>query len=368
MTKYLPFFIILSIVGCAGKSQKSEQLKNFEFSFKIDTASIDPGDHLFYLAHGLPRIKLSPDERYLYYYDDSNIAFDKVDLVENKYAGTIPLDKEGPKGIGSGFDYAINSDGTFAVFTRKSLLHLDERGDLLTSIPIVDSLFNIDLEKQFFRYADISTDQRYFFGLTSSIRQERYLGWIDRKDSIYREVKPDSMAYTEGLKIDFGGLSITNGKKTEFIDKKIILFHDDGIDIYSLDPQNGDWEFRDNNPKLVEKRKSGNFPKKGEIEDAAKILELKNLEVNYQPLVYDTKNKRYYRVASKKRENQARGTVSDQFLLIFSEDFDLIHEEDFSDFPIALGRYFIRDGNFWMRNNDTEELEFFVFDFQLKEK
>lgn len=366
MTKYLTFFIILFIFSCGNKSQESEQLKKFEFSFNIDTVSIDPGEHLFYLAHGLPRIKLAPDERYLYYYDDYNTTLEKVDLMENKYAGTIPLDKEGPKGIGSGFDYAINSDGTFAVLTRKSLLHLDEKGDLLTSIPIVDSLFNIDLEKQFFRYADISTDQRYFFGLTSSIRQERYLGWIDRKDSIYREVKPDSMAYTEDLKIDFGGLSITSGKKAEFLDKKIILFHDDGIDIYSLDPQNGDWEFHDNNPMLVENRKPGNYPKSGEIEDVTDILEQKNLEVNYQPLVYDATNNRYYRVASKRRENQARGTVSDQFLLIFSEDFDLIHEEDFSDFPIALGRYFIREGKFWMRNNDTEELEFFVFDFELK--
>ena len=366
MTKYLSIFIILSIVGCNGNRQKGDLVKEFEFSYNVDTVSIDPGDHLFYLAHGLPRIKLSPDERYLFYYDDYNSTLEKVDLVENKYAGTIPLDKEGPKGIGSGFDYAINADETFAVFTRKSLLHLDENGELLSSIPIVDSLFEIDLEKQFFRYADISTDQQYFFGLKPSTRQEPYLGWIDRKDSIYREVKPDSMAYTEGLKIDLGIMSISGIKEVKFLNNKILLFHDDGIDIYSLDPKNGDWDFHDNNPKLVEKRKPGNYPKSGEIEDGAKILELKNLEVNYQPLVYDTKNKRYYRVASKRRENQARGTVSDKFLLIFSEDFDLIHEEDFSDFPIALGRYFIREGKFWMRNNGTEELEFLIFDFELK--
>lgn len=367
MTKYLPLFIILSIFSCGSKSQESEQLKKFEFSYNVDTVSIDPGEHLFYLAHGLSRIKLSPDERYLYYYDDYNIAFDKVDLMENKYAGTIRLDKEGPKGIGSGFDYAINSDRTFAVFTRKSLLHLDERGDLLTSIPIVDSLFDIDLEKEFFRYANISPDQRYFFGLTSSKEQKENLGWIDRMDSIYHEVRADSMAYTEDLKIDFGGILIVSSKKAEYLDNKIILSHDDGIDIYSLDPKNGNWEFHDNNPKLVEKRKPGNYSKSGELEngEGEKILIQKGLEVRYHPLVFDTKNNRYYRVASKKRENQARGTVSNQYLLIFSEDFELIHEEDFSDFPIALGRYFIRDGKFWMRNDETEELEFFVFDFEL---
>ncbi|WP_339866978.1 DUF4221 family protein [uncultured Algoriphagus sp.] len=366
MTKYLPLFIILSIVGCAGKSQKSAQLKEFAFSFSIDTVSIDPGEHLFFLGHGLPKAKLSPDERYLYYFDDYNTTFDKVDLVENKYAGTIPLNKEGPKGIGSTFDYAINPDGTFLVLTGKSLLHLGEKGDLLTSAPIVDSLFEIDREKHFFRYANISSDQRYFFGITSANNQERYLAWIDRKDSIYHEVRADSMAYTESLRINFGGLSISGIKEVKYFNNKFLLFHDEGIDIYSLDPTDGNWEFHDNNPKLIEKRKSGNYSKSGEIEDAAKILAQKNLEVNYQPLVYDVKNNRYYRVASKKRENQARGTVSDQFLLIFSEDFKLIHEVDFSDFPIALGRYFIREGKFWMRNNDTEELEFFVFDFELK--
>ncbi|SFT76773.1 protein of unknown function [Algoriphagus locisalis] len=365
MTKYLPLFIILSIVGCAEKSQKSGQLKDLEFSYTIDTVSIDPGEHLFFLGHGLPKAKLSPDERYLYFFDDYNTTFDKVDLVENKYAGTIPLDKEGPKGIGSGFDYAINPDGSFLVLTRKNLLHIDEKGDLLTSEPIVDSLFEIDQEKQFFRYAQLSSDQRYFFGLTSANNQGRLLGWIDRLDSMYHEVKADSMAYTENLKIDLGAMSISGIKEVKYLNKKILLFHDEGIDIYSLDPTDGNWEFHDNNPKLIEKRKPGNYSKTGEIADASKILAEKNLEVYYHPMVYDSENKRYYRVASKKRENQSRGTVSDQVLFIFSEDFELIHEEDLSDFSTPLTGYFIRDGKFWMKNNDTEELEFLVFDFQL---
>ncbi|WBL42850.1 DUF4221 family protein [Algoriphagus halophytocola] len=365
MNRILYLAGLLLLLSCSQHREQNHDERKLSFSYELDTLRVDSQNHLFNLAHNLPMVKLSPDGRYLYFFDDYNYALDKVDMISMKYDLSVPLEKEGPKGVGNSFDFAPKDDGTIQLLTEKALIKIDGSGNLLNASPVLSSIFDVEKEKQFFRYAKISSDQRFLFGLTSSIKQEQYLGWIDLVDSLYHEVLPDSMRYRENLKVDLGRLSLSGMFEPEYLNNRIVLYHDDGIDFYTLDPASRTWVFHDFSPGLIEKRKAGNYPNKGSMEDLPKILEMEKLEINYRRLVYDSKNKRYYRIASKRRENQTRGTVPNQYLLVFSEDFKLIHEEDMSDLPISLHSYFVREGKFWIRNQETEELEFLVFEFSL---
>ena len=94
ITYLIPFFIAF-----ACSPRKIGILETSSLTIKIDTLQIDSGDHLFYLAHGIPAAKLSPDEKYLYFYDGYMHSIDQVDLQEKKYASTIQLESDGPKGV-----------------------------------------------------------------------------------------------------------------------------------------------------------------------------------------------------------------------------------------------------------------------------
>lgn len=365
ITRSLCFLVVLGIVSCSEKSNKTKVQISFEFSYDLEMVNIYAGEHLFNLAHGIPKTKLSPDEKFLYFFDDFNLALEKINLENKEFVLSIPLEKEGPKGIGATFDYVPNEDGTIQFLTQKSLFSIEESGKLLSTSPTLSSIFKVENEKQFFQDAKISKDHQILFSLPFSGKESQSLGWINLKDSIFHEVFLDSMAYRKALEINLGRLTLSGMLETEYFGNKIFIYHDDGIDFYVLDPTSKSWNFYDFEPTTIPKRKEGNYPKTGSTSDATKILELEGLEINYNPLVYDSANKRYYRIASIKRENQIRGTIPDQFLLIFSEDLKLIHEENLSQLPFSVVTYFVRKGKFWVQNRDAEELEFFVFDFKL---
>ncbi len=365
MNRTLLALIFLGFFSCGRNIIENKESNESGFSYQLDTVKIDPGNHLIYLAHGIPKTKLSPDEKFLYFFDDYHLALEKINLENREHVHSIPLEKEGPKGIGATFDYVPNEDGTIQFLNPKSLFSIDESGKLLSTSPTLSSIFKVGNEKQFFQDAKISKDHQFLFGLPFSGKESQSLGWINLKDSIFNEVFLDSMAYRKALEINLGRLTLSGMLEAEYFVNQIFIYHDDGIDFYVLDPTSKSWNFYDFEPTTIPKRKEGNYPKTGSTSDVTKILEKEGLEINYGSLVYDSANKRYYRIASKRRENQLKGAIPDQFLLIFSEDYKLIHEESFSQLPFSVVTYFVREGKFWVQNRDTEELEFFVFDFKM---
>ncbi|MBB6326437.1 hypothetical protein FHS59_002065 [Algoriphagus iocasae] len=363
MNRILLFFVLIAIVACEENGRKAENPITLEFEFSYDTVTINSGEHLFNLGHGIPKVKLSQDEQYLYFFDDYNLALDKIDLEKKEFVLTIPFEKEGPKGIGATFDYIPDENGNIQLLTPKRLFSIDEKGVLNSNFPSYHSIFEMGFESRFFEGARISPDSQFLFGLTTSTNGNQSLAWVNLKDTVFHVSPLDSMAYRKSLEIDLGRLTISGMQEAEYFEHHILVYHDDGIDFYALDLNSKSLEFHDFEPTKVPKRKDGKYPKSGSTADLTKILEMEGLEINYSRIVYDSSYKRYYRIASKKRENQVRAGIPNQFLLVFSDDFKLIHEEDLSNLPFSITTYFVREGKFWVFNKETEELEFFVFDF-----
>lgn len=357
--------IVLVLTSCFKKNNTNESADNLEFTYTFDTVSIKSEPHLFNLSHGIPMVKLSQDEHYLYFFDDYNLGLEKINLDKNEFELSIPLEKEGPKGIGATFDYVPDDNGTIQLLTLKNLLSIDEQGILINSHPSFLENFDLKKESRFLQGAKISDDSQFIYGLASSLNQKQTLRWFNLKDNAFNEVFLDSMAYRKSLEIDLGRLKLSGMQEAAYFDSQIFVYHDDGIDFYVLDPISLNLKFHDFKPTKIPKRKEGNYPKSGSTADILNILEMEKLEINYYRMVYDSSKKRYYRIASQKRENQIQGGIPNQFLLIFSDDFKLIHEEDLSNLPFSITTYFVQKGKFWVFNKESEELEFFVFDFHL---
>ncbi|WP_057936871.1 DUF4221 family protein [Algoriphagus resistens] len=365
MIRYLVFALGFIQLSC-NPEKNGEQSKSYDFSYTVDTVHIDAKKHLFFLGYGLAQPKLSHDERFLHFYDNIAHAIEKVDLVNEEYISTIDLDKEGPKGITRVQDYVPTANQTLFFLASRNFVKLDESGELIYFSANVDNLFDIADEKKIFQALRISPDQSYLFGLTSTFEQEQMLGWFDMDDSIYHEVSIDSMRYREDLIVRINGGEMRSLIDAVYLNDRITVFHNDGIDLYTLDPISEESTFFDYDLKLVEKRKPGNYPKNvaSGTESSKLMFNQREKEISFRSIVYDVTNKLYYRVATKWTESQNIKDIPHQYLFIFDQELKLLHEEDLSNFQGKIFDYFVSNGKLWVHNRETEELEFFVFDFK----
>ncbi|WP_297336735.1 DUF4221 family protein [Algoriphagus sp.] len=349
--------LALGIFACG--IDRKEGLSWTGFSIKIDTLSIESGQHLLHVGQGIPKAKLSEDERLLFFYDYTNHSIETIDLEEKKWVETLYLEKEGPKGVldRSRFDYIPLTDSSFRFFTQRNFIELNQRNELLFESPRFDSMVQVDPEKQFEAWAKLSSNEQYLFGLSSSFKQNQMFGWIDFKDSVYREVSLDSMNYRKNFEIRNSRVSVSSPLYAAFYQEKFFVYHHDGIDVYRIDPITEKIEFKDNSPSLAPRRKSGNFPKTAELGEFSAVLEKQKLEINYGELVYDKKNEWFYRFASRNMPESDRMV---QYFLIFDQEMKLLQELDLSDREIGFFQYFVRKGKLYVRNQETEDLEFFV--------
>lgn len=102
MSKFGFFIILLLIVGC-GSPEKGNFGQQRQLSFSMDTVLVDPGDEILYLRANLFNAKLSADERFLFNYNPTDHALEKIDLDELRLVEKKPFEREGPQGTGNFF-------------------------------------------------------------------------------------------------------------------------------------------------------------------------------------------------------------------------------------------------------------------------
>ncbi len=357
----LILFSFIVLVSCGLKSDSEDP--NWDFSYSLDTVQIDPGDKLLFVAYGIRKARLSPDERFLYYYNNIDHAIEKIDLVDESYHSTLFLNEEGKKGVPSreAMDYIVKENGNLFFFTVRNFVELDFEGNLVNESARIDSLFQIPAGKEFNGMSILSPYGNYLEGITSNWQDDLTLGFLDLARFRYHEEKLSQMAYLNDLKVQLDdGIIMGRPMFLAYFDEKITVSHPDGIDVYQLDPKSKEINFYDNRPNKIEQRKPGNYPKSATFEE---VYDLVNKEVSYGELFWDKKNRRYYRFASKRPE----GKNITKILLIFDDELNLIHEEDFSDLDFRIWNPLVRDGKLYLLQNESDEMEFLVFDFELEQ-
>lgn len=352
-------FLMISF-GCSINS--SNQANYIPFTYSIDTVTIDNGEHLIFTG-GTPLKKFSSSERYFHYYDFLSHAIEKVDLESNSWVHKFYMDKEGPNGIldKGRFDYIPISDSSYQFFTQKNFREISYSNELIKDSPPLENLIQMPEETDFKSNGHLSDDMKYLFGLSSNHKNSQTLVWIDLEEYQLQESSLDSMNYRKEFEISLNNSKISGIIDSDFLKNNIYVFHADGIDIYKINPKSGKTWFIDNNPRITPKRKKGNYPKQIELSDFSKVMNLKNLEINYKNLVFDETNQRFYRFATQNTENNGKRKT---YLLIFNENLDLISELDLTELGINVTHYFSRKGKLYLQNIETEDLEFFIFDLK----
>ncbi len=124
-------------------------------------------------------------------------------------------------------------------------------------------------------------------------------------------------------------------------------------------------------PSTVTITTEGDFD--NSIDERRKALQSYREQVSFGPLVWDPKNKRYYRLSSsstfgeeKQESRLLNETVNvDVYLSLFDREFNLI-----SEIPLpqlnnqSSAKYFVKDGMLWIFENKDDEMGFVRLGFQ----
>jgi hypothetical protein len=124
----LIIFSLFSILSCGEKSSDSEASSSLEIAYEIDTVQVNSKGYFFYLSEALGRSFLSKDGKTLYNLNQKKPMLEVVDLTTLVLKDTIPLEREGPSGIGNSpfFDgFQVLESGEIFIFAWEELVKLN---------------------------------------------------------------------------------------------------------------------------------------------------------------------------------------------------------------------------------------------------
>jgi len=141
MNKFSFLIILLLIVGC-GSPDKGNLGQQRQLSFSLDTVLVDPGDEILYLRANLGNAELSADGRFLFNYNPTDHALEKIDLDELKFAQKIRFEREGPQGTGPFFTpfFLLGGDSLLVAGSLKHVGIFNLEGEKLSEVKIQEVL------------------------------------------------------------------------------------------------------------------------------------------------------------------------------------------------------------------------------------
>ncbi len=371
MNKYYLLFLVFTFLSCkTDKSSQEFNTEEFDFSYKLDTLQIDSNGEFFFLNNGLGGSTVTPSGL-IYTFNRPLNRLDVVDLTKRELVDTIPLEVEGPNGIGGlGINQIQLSDsGDFFFSSFTGLRQFGPDGEL-------KNWFNWDTEERIQKQFEnkglisfegvVSPEGSTFYGTYSADGRSGSsmadgLAIIDLRDLELKTIEIPKLAalkeYRIELEID-GMKTVSSDKFDLFLnDNKIIITQSsvNSISVYDLKKDtllNFDYQ-----TNLLPAKKPGNFPRKvGTMEAFGEASNERSKEPLFGEILFDSKNNLYYRVSYLK-DPKPDGTIGwNGVLSVFDNQFNLVHEED------GLGRYtgkkFIIDGTVYRFINLDDELAF----------
>ncbi|TNF44999.1 MAG: DUF4221 domain-containing protein [Cytophagales bacterium] len=172
MKNYILILIAVALFlgSCKESAKQSNQSSLVVESFEIDTIMIDSKGYFFYLAEALGKSFLSHETGVLYNLNQKKPQLELVDLNALTLLDSIPLEREGPIGIGNYpiYDkFQLTKNGEILIFAWEELVKLtSDRTQVVKyrfdQLPLVGDTL---LANEVVRYRGLVTeDGKYYIG------------------------------------------------------------------------------------------------------------------------------------------------------------------------------------------------------------
>ncbi len=375
MSKFGFFIILLLVAGC-GNPEKQEIGQQRQLSFSLDTVLVDPGDEILYLRASLGYAELSADGRFLYNYNPTDHALEKIELDELKFVEKIPFEREGPQGTGFFRPFfLLGEDSLLVAGSLKQAGIFNMEGQLLEEIELqqtLDGRGNLE-GKDFFRLLSIVPGKdKQFLGFKSD--------WKGRSKQLMKVDVPKNQLTEWDLpafeKLTDYHVEYINGNDMGFLvsqvflqaeGERIVISNNVFNELYFLLPESDSLILKTYESRLTPNQKSPYIPKQVDNREVLdRILIAGMAEIEFERLVWDKKSERYYRFShqadmEKVVENGYHSMSvksKDIFLTVFDRDLEMLSESRVPLLSNIPETYFVKDGAIWIFENMEDELGF----------
>ncbi|WP_075348865.1 DUF4221 family protein [Algoriphagus marinus] len=366
-------FSLFSIHSCGENSSNTESSANLELTYEIDTVMVDPGEGFIYLKRALSASTLSQDQKTLFNFNFDAVELEVIDLEKLQLVDRIPMDAEGPLGVGMPSSLVITEDGNF---------HFPNFYDLRTFTPQLDSMTMFHLTRQKFEQLDpeeslkpeylVSKDGKMLFvtyGPEDWEQSNRGLAVLSLQEKSLKKIPLEIFSRLEVFLTSLyqdGNLQMRTIEPVYFHqrDERLLISSSSFNDAYILDLKSDSVShvvyqsaFTQNSKKVPEKT---TFESPEEMRANFRAM---NESVNFSPFYFDEKSRRFFRFSRDLDRMIGDSATFKKVVTIFDEDLNQLHE---APFPLDIfGFKFFKDGKLWSFVNLDDELGFEIFTLEL---
>lgn len=371
MKRFL-FLIFISFVFSCSESERQGNT-GINFSYTIDTLQVDPGEHLIFISRYMSTSSVSKDQKWLYNLNVSTPEMEYIDLENLRFDRAVPLEKEGPEGIGTSVsDIHVSDQGEFFFIGYRSLVKADAQ---------LENYQRYQLQADQFKGDSLGEAEGFDFGYTISQDGKKLLGTYSKQkfngptrglaivDLESMTLKTVPIPELESL-VDFN-ISLFDGNGNprmstiervwvkEF-DGKIYLGNTARNEAFIYDQELDSLAHKQFEATLTANARKGLYTKStNSDEEMNKAWEEKNKEVQFQELLYDPTYEKFWRVSTDLDRMIGDSAVIKKVLTLFDRDLNQLHEEQIK-FNISGSLSYFKEGNLHTFINLEDELGFLL--------
>ena len=375
--KNLPiYFLILFLISCGGDPEDSSSNQNLEISYEIDTVMVDSGDQLVYLQQGLRAADLTPSKGQLYNFNTNSFEIEVFDLIEMKLVDLIPLEKEGPTGIGND-TYIPNLQVDYQLNTY--IYHFDEivkisqdlkKVDFFRFEPDVLSGEKLNIDYTINQNGLLSADGVYYFsfyGPQDFVKAREGISIVKLADMSLKMVEipelKDIAKFSISHEMERGAGTMATQENLYLVQRGANLYFSSATYnfVYQIDIPSGNAKKLEFHSNITSDAKSLNFETTAISEKQFYELSKQKMnQVSFGKILFDESRNLFWRFSSDPDQ-----IGKNKVLTIFSEDFKQVREASIGEFDFQ-GFSFIKDGVYHRFINIEDELAFVRFKPEIK--
>lgn len=372
----LTFLLILCVsFSC---QRKDNEVDNRGLSYSVETVIIDSKGRLFDLKRRIFTSDLSDNEQKIYLYNSFDHSIDVVDLDKLEFADHLPLEVEGPNGIGDHVnDLNLLKDGRIFLksFYKSGLF--DSSGNLLQKIDWLNAEYAVDFSHSEIAKTDLLVgpgNLKVFRLNYNNQNREVFLDILSfQNNTVQRHDVDPEKSYHDFVLANDDPQNYTFFDPWVYLNNQnnlIIISHDYSNELVLFSPQGEFLKVVGYDPELTPKRvrdfRGSSTSRDRLLNEYQLLLE----QVRFGPPVWDRNNNRYLRLSATRSftDNREEGALLPEgketkvFLTILDAEFNLVAETAIPELKSETAKYFAKDGKLWVYENFSDELGFIIVD------
>jgi hypothetical protein len=372
MKNLIPFLSLIFLASCGTKESENSK-SQMEITYSIDTVMIDSKGHFLYLSEALGRSFLAKDGKNLYNLNQKLPQLEVIDLSLMELVDTIPMEREGPAGIGA-FDFydgiQVLKNGEIFIFAWEEIVRLSADRKSVEKYRFTASNLTGDSLKQDeeIRYEGlISEDGTHFFtfyGNSAEFSSRLGLAIINLEEMSLKKV--DLPLFEKLIQFEIQTETNTGYPYTYVEPIHFTQFSDQLLvssspinEVYKVDISAGTYSHFAFSSSLTANRVEVNYPTIANSSAGNKesIWE-RWKQVSFYKMNWDQETQQFWRTTSQTEIFEEKESIDKLALTFFDRELNQLGELRLPEDWESTRATFISQGMFWQFMNINDELAF----------